>query len=151
MIALIQRVSKAKVYINNEIYSEISKGYVVLVGFCKEDNEKITEKMAEKIFNLRIMADNQGKMNLNLSQSKGEVLLVSQFTLCADASQRRPSFINALDENKAKKLFDLLAKKLKEKNIFVKTGKFGDYMQVEIINDGPTTIILDSRELIKNL
>jgi D-tyrosyl-tRNA(Tyr) deacylase len=145
MIAVIQRVKSGKVLIEEKIYSKIDKGYVILVGFCQKDNENIVLKMTEKIANLRIMADENGKMNLNLSKVKGEILLVSQFTLCADTSQRRPSFINALNEKEAKKLYQFLIKKLQEKNIPVKTGSFGNYMTVEIINDGPTTIILDSK------
>lgn len=146
MISVIQRVKKASVIVENKTFSKIDKGYAILVGFCQEDNEKIVEKMAEKIANLRIMADDKGKMNLNLSQTKGEILLVSQFTLCADTSQRRPSFIKAMKEDEAKKLYHFLIKKLQEKNLVVKTGKFGCYMEVEIINDGPVTIILDSNE-----
>lgn len=146
MIAVIQRVKKAKVSVENKIYSEINQGYAILIGFCENDNEKTAEKMAEKIANLRIMPDDQGKMNLNLAQASGEILLVSQFTLCADTSQRRPSFIKAMKEDEAKKLYEYLIKKLQEKNLVVKTGKFGYYMEVEIINDGPTTIIFDSRE-----
>lgn len=143
MISLIQRVKSGKVFVDNKIYSQINHGYVILVGFCENDNEEIVKKMAEKIANLRIMADDQGKMNLNISQVNGEILLVSQFTLCADISQRRPSFIKALKEDEAKKLYEYLIKKLQEKNLVVKTGKFGSYMEVEIINDGPTTIILN--------
>lgn len=146
MILVIQRVKQASVLIENKIFSQISKGYAILVGFCQGDNEKIVEKMAEKIANLRIMADKEGKMNLNLSQVGGEILLVSQFTLCADTSQRRPSFIKAMKEEEAKKMYELLIKKLEEKNLSVKTGNFGHYMEVEIINDGPVTIVLDSRE-----
>lgn len=150
MIILIQRVKKGKVTVGKQVISKIGLGYVVFVGFCQNDNEKIVEKMAEKIANLRIMADEQGKMNLNLSQVNGEILLVSQFTLCADTSQRRPSFIKALKENEAKRLYEFLIKKLKEKKIPIKTGKFGSYMEVEIHNDGPVTIILDSQKLKLN-
>jgi D-tyrosyl-tRNA(Tyr) deacylase len=146
MIAVVQRVKSGKVLVDEKIFSQINQGYVILVGFCQGDNENIVLKMAEKIANLRIMADENGKMNLNLSQVKGEILLVSQFTLCADTSQRRPSFISALNEEEAKKLYQFLIKKLQEKNIPVKTGSFGNYMTVEIINDGPTTIILDSKD-----
>jgi len=102
--------------------------------------------MAEKIANLRIMTDKEGKMNFNLSKFGGEVLLVSQFTLCANTSQRRPSFIKAAKPEEAKKLYHFLIQKLKEKNLPVKTGSFGNYMIVEIINDGPVTIILDSKD-----
>lgn len=144
MVVLIQRVKSGKVFVEGKIYSQIGKGYVILVGFCRGDDEKIVEKIAEKIANLRIMADEKGKMNYNLSQVGGEILLVSQFTLCADTSQRRPSFIKALKEEEAKRLYEFLVKKLQEKNLPVRTGKFGYYMQVEIINDGPVTIILET-------
>jgi len=146
MICLIQRVKSGKVLIDGKIYAKIGKGYVILVGFYQDDNENIVSKMAEKIANLRIMADENGKMNFNLLQVGGEILLVSQFTLCADTSQRRPSFIKALKEEEAKKLYQILIKKLQEKNLVVKTGSFGNYMIVEIINDGPVTIILDSKD-----
>lgn len=146
MISIVQRVKSGRVLIENKVYSQINKGYVILVGFCHDDNENVVLKMAEKIANLRIMADKNGKMNLNLSQVGGEILLVSQFTLCADTSQRRPSFISALNEVEAKKLYQFLIKKLQEKNIPVKTGSFGNYMTVEIINDGPVTIILNSKD-----
>lgn len=145
MIAVIQRVSQGKVSINNQIYSQIGKGYVILVGFCQEDNEKEVIKMAEKIANLRVMVDEKGKMNLSIIDTKGEILFVSQFTLCGDTSQRRPSFIHAKKPEEAEKLYQLLIDKLKEKNIPVKTGKFGEYMEVEIHNDGPVTIILNSQ------
>ncbi|MDH7476654.1 MAG: D-aminoacyl-tRNA deacylase [Microgenomates group bacterium] len=146
MISLIQRVEKGRVYLANKVLSKIGKGYVILVGFCQGDNEETVKKMAEKIANLRIMADENGKMNLNISQASGEILLVSQFTLCADTLQRRPSFIKALKEDEAEKLYELLIRLLTERNIPVKTGKFGHYMTVEIINDEPVTIILDSKD-----
>lgn len=149
MIAVIQRVTEASVKIEGKVCSEIKKGYVILVGFCQGDNQKTVEKMAEKVVNLRIMADERGKMNLTLLQTGGEILLVSQFTLCADTSQRRPSFIKAMKEEEAKKLYDFLIKKLREKNLQVKTGKFGHYMEVEIVNNGPVTIVLDSKEILK--
>jgi D-tyrosyl-tRNA(Tyr) deacylase len=143
MKVVIQRVKKGLVSIDGKIFSQIGKGYVILVGFCQGDDKDRVEKMAEKIFNLRIMADENGKMNYNLSQVGGEVLVVSQFTLCADTSQRRPSFISALKEDEAKILYDYLIELLKNKGLSVKTGKFGAYMTVEIINDGPVTIVID--------
>ena len=146
MITVIQRVKSGRVLIDNKIYSQINRGYVILTGFCQDDDENVVSKMAEKIANLRIMPDEGGKMNLALSQVNGEILLISQFTLCADTSQRRPSFIKALEPKKAEKLYHLLAKKLEEKNLVVKTGQFGSYMIVEIVNDGPVTIILDSKD-----
>ena len=149
MIALIQRVKKAKVQINKRIYSEISKGYTILLGILKDDTEEDVKKLARKIANLRIMSDNQGKMNLDIKQAKGEILLVSQFTLAADLSKgRRPSFIKAKKPDEALKLYKLFIKELENQNIPVKTGKFGTYMQVHIQNDGPVTIIVDSK-LIK--
>ncbi len=144
MIAVVQRVKKASVLINNETYSQIGKGYLIFIGFCQDDNEKTVEKMAGKIANLRVMADDKGKMNLNINQANGEILLVSQFTLCADTSQRRPSFIKAKKTDEAKKLYQQLIHQLTEKNLPVKTGCFGCYMEVEIINDGPVTIILNT-------
>jgi D-tyrosyl-tRNA(Tyr) deacylase len=143
MKVVIQRVKKGTVLVDGKIFSQINKGYVILVGFCQGDDRKKVEKIAEKIFNLRIMADENGKMNYNLSQVNGELLIVSQFTLCADTSQRRPSFISALKEDEAKILYDYLIELLKNKGLSVKTGKFGCYMTVEIINDGPVTIVMD--------
>jgi D-tyrosyl-tRNA(Tyr) deacylase len=142
MKVVIQRVKKGAVLIDGKIFSQIEKGYVILVGFCQGDHKGKVEKMAEKIFNLRIMADENGKMNYNLSQVDGEVLVVSQFTLCAETSQRRPSFIYALKEDEAKILYDYLIELLKNKGLSVKAGKFGAYMTVEIINDGPVTIVI---------
>ncbi len=143
MIALVQRVKWGRVLTEGKIYSQIRRGYVVLVGFCQEDDEDDVFKMAEKIANLRVMADKNGKMNLSILDVKGEILLVSQFTLCADTSQRRPSFIKAKNPAEAEKLYQLLISQLAQKNIPVKTGKFGHYMEVELLNDGPVTIILD--------
>lgn len=143
MKVVIQRVKRGAVLVEGKIFSQIEKGYVVLVGFCREDTKEKVEKMAEKIFNLRIMADEKGKMNYSLSQVGAELLVVSQFTLCADTSQRRPSFIFAMNEKEAEKLFNLFVEKLKEKGLLVKTGKFGHYMEVEIHNDGPVTIVLE--------
>lgn len=144
MITVIQRVTQGKVFVEDRLYSQIHKGYVILVGFCEEDNENDVVKMSNKIANLRVMADENGKMNLSIIDAKAEILLVSQFTLCGDVSQRRPSFIHAKKPDEAEKLYRLLIKKLKEKNIPVKTGKFGEYMDVQIYNDGPVTIILNS-------
>lgn len=146
MIIVVQRVKKAKVLIDNKTYSQIDKGYAILVGFCQQDKEEDVIQMAQKIANLRVMADVKKKMNLSIIDVKAEILLVSQFTLCADTSQRRPSFLSAKNPKEAKNLYKLLIKKLQEKNIPVKTGKFGHYMTVEIVNDGPVTIIMDSKK-----
>jgi D-tyrosyl-tRNA(Tyr) deacylase len=143
MKVVIQRVKKGAVLVDGKIFSQIDKGYVILVGFCQGDDKGKVEKMAEKILNLRIMADENEKMNYNISQVNGELLIVSQFTLCADTSQRRPSFISASKEDEAKILYDYLIELLKNKGLPLKTGKFGAYMTVEIINDGPVTIVMD--------
>ena len=147
MIALIQRVSQAKVSIDKKVYSQIGQGYVILLGIFKEDTEKDVDKLAEKISTIRIMPDAKGKIDKSILDSKEEILLVSQFTLCADVrGGRRPSFINAKEPKEAERLYLLLAKKLEEKHIPVKTGKFAAYMQVQILNDGPVTIILDTKQ-----
>lgn len=147
MIAVVQRVKQGKVIIDQKIYSQIDHGYVILLGVCEDDNEKDVEKLTEKISTLRIMADSAGKMNKSILETKGEILLVSQFTLCADSSQgRRPSFIKAKKPDEAEKLYEFLAKKLTEKGISTKTGNFGAKMEIQIFNDGPVTIIVDTRD-----
>lgn len=146
MIALIQRVTKGKVTTKERVVSEIGKGYVVLLGIFEEDTEKDVEKLAEKISTLRIMSDENEKMNLSITDAKGEILVVSQFTLVADLTYgRRPSFIKAKNPDEAKKIYELFVSILKSKDIPVKTGEFGTYMQLEIHNDGPVTIIADSK------
>lgn len=148
MIALIQRVSEGSVTVNNKLFSEIGKGYVILLGIFEEDGVKDIDKVVEKIANLRIMSDEHDKMNRSILDTKGEVLLVSQFTLCADLTYgRRPSFIKAKKPDEAKKLYDLTTQKLKDKGISVKNGKFGEYMEVAIKNDGPVTVILNSKTI----
>lgn len=144
MKVVVQRVKKARVLVEKKVFSEIGNGYLALVGFCQDDIQEKVLKMADKLANLRVMADENGKMNYNLIQTKGEILVVSQFTLCADTSQRRPSFISALKEEQAKKLYLLLIDQLKKRGLTVKAGKFGSYMEVELVNDGPVTIILEN-------
>jgi D-tyrosyl-tRNA(Tyr) deacylase len=147
MIAVIQRVTKASVTIEDRVMSEIGNGYVILLEIFEDDTEKDIEKIVDKIIHLRVMADQNNKMNLSIEDVKGEILLVPQFTLCADTSQRRPSFIRAMEPKKAEALFHHVAGELKKYNIPVKTGKFGAYMNVEIQNDGPVTIIIDTKKL----
>lgn len=148
MIAVVQRVNKGKVSIDNKTFSEIGKGYIILLGILKEDTDKEVRKLVEKIVNLRIMSDNKGKMNLSISDVKGEILVVSQFTLASDLTfGRRPSFIKAKEPKEAERLYNLFVEKVKNKEVRVKTGKFGEYMQVEIQNDGPVTIILNTLEI----
>ncbi len=146
MRILVQRSKNSKVTIDNEINGNIEKGFVVLVGFTHTDNENIINKMIEKLINLRIFEDEKGLMNLSLMDIEGEILSISQFTLYADTTNgRRPSFINAMRPEEATLLYDLFNKKLREKNIKVETGVFGADMKVEIYNDGPVTIMLDSK------
>lgn len=148
MLAVVQRVNQGKVLTDKKVYSQIDKGYVVLLGIWEDDVEDDVEKLAEKIATLRIVADSEGKMNLSIQDVKGEVLVISQFTLCADLSAgRRPSFIKAKNPKEAEKLYQLFAEKLASKDLKVKTGKFGNYMEVQIFNDGPVTIIIDSKNL----
>jgi len=145
MKVLIQRVSKGSVTINDKIVSSIGHGYVILLGIFKKDTETDIGKLVPKILNLRIMDDENGVMNKSILESHEEILVVSQFTLCADTKKgRRPSYINAMRPEKAKTLYEFFIQKLKDTNLSIKTGVFGGLMQVEIINDGPTTILLES-------
>ncbi len=148
MRVVLQRSKNSKVTIDNKINGEISDGLVILVGFTNNDNEQIIEKMIDKIINLRIFEDENELMNLSLLDTKGSILSISQFTLYANAKKgRRPSFTDALEPKEASRLYDVFNKKLKEKDISVETGQFQSDMKVEIYNDGPVTIILDSKEL----
>lgn len=146
MRALIQRVTSGKVKVDNKLISEIGNGYVVLLGVKEGDSEKEADFLAEKIVNLRVMSDEQGKMNRSILDVVGEILVVSQFTLYADTTAgRRPSFITAAKPDEANKLYLYLIDKLRTLGVkSVQTGEFGAYMSVEIINEGPVTIMLDT-------
>ena len=149
MRAVIQRSKKSKVTIDGKVNGEIDHGYVVLVGFTEGDNEAIIDKMVNKIVNLRIFEDDQGKINLSILDINGSILSISQFTLYANCKEgRRPSFTEALNPTEATKLYDIFNEKLR-KYVIVETGIFGADMKVEIYNDGPVTIVLDSNELFK--
>jgi D-aminoacyl-tRNA deacylase len=147
MRLVIQRVEKAKVLRQAQDKSwknigEIGIGLFVLVGIKKGDSEKEAETLAQKLSKLRVMSDKAGKMNLSVNDIRGKVLVVSQFTLHADTSGgNRPSFIDAEEPENAKKLYELFIEKLKENEIKVETGSFGDYMKIETTLDGPVTII----------
>ncbi len=144
MRVLVQRVTSANVKVDNKIVGEINHGLLLLVGFTQSDTSKEIDHMVDKVINLRIFDDENGVMNKSLLDTKGSLLSVSQFTLYADATKgRRPSYINALNGDKAIVLYNEFNKKLKEKNIQVATGIFGADMQVELINDGPITIMLE--------
>ena len=148
MIALVQRVIKASVSISNNEINRIDQGLVVLLGVKEADTEKQAKFLAEKTAHLRVMSDENDKMNLSVIDAKGSILVISQFTLAADCSAgRRPSFIRSAKPDLAQKLYNLYISELKKYSIKkVVTGKFGAYMKVEIINDGPVTIIIDSED-----
>lgn len=150
MRILVQRVKNASVTIDGQLFSQIKQGYLLLVGFSNNDDENIVELMTQKLLNLRICDDSDGKMNLSIIDTKGEILSVSQFTLYADASKgRRPSFIEACNPERAVQLYDYFNDNLRKSGLKVETGKFRAEMDVQLVNSGPITIMLDSDIIIK--
>lgn len=148
MRGVVQRVSYAKVTVDEEIKGEINKGIMLLLGISNDDENKDLDYIFDKVINLRIFEDEEGKMNKSLLDVGGSILVVSQFTLQGDARKgRRPSFINAARPEKAVDYYNRFIAKCKEKNIETKTGVFGAHMQVELCNDGPVTILLDSTKV----
>ena len=146
--AVIQRVSRASVSIDHEIVSSIKKGLLVLLGVGEDDDNSDVVYLAEKTAGLRIFEDNEGKMNLSVSDVNGEILVISQFTLYADCRKgRRPSFTDAAKPEKAIPLYSAYVSALKNMGLKVETGVFQAYMEVELVNDGPVTIMLDSKKL----
>jgi len=151
MRAVIQRVSKASVEVDKQKISQINQGMLVLLGIKKGDTIKEAELLAKKAVNLRIFADKANKMNLSLLDINGQVIVVSQFTLYGNCKKgRRPSFVEAALPEKADSLYQYFVQYLKNENVYVQTGQFQAFMQVELINDGPVTFILDSDELQNN-
>ncbi len=147
MRAVIQRVKSASVTVDNEIIGKIGKGILVLLGISVNDLEKDALYLLEKTLNLRIFEDSEDKMNLSLLDISGELLVVSQFTLYGDTRKgRRPSFIEAAPPEKANALYEYFVSAAKQKLLQVETGKFQAMMDVELINDGPVTILLDSNK-----
>lgn len=147
MKIVLQRVTQARVLVQEQTIGEIGKGYLVLLGIEQEDTEEIAEKMADKIQKLRLFEDDQGKTNLNAEQVKGEVLVVSQFTLCADCRKgNRPSFTGAAKPDKAAALYEYFIALCESRFFRVAHGSFGADMQVELCNDGPFTVLLNSNE-----
>ena len=147
MKALLQRVSSASVTVVDKKISEIGEGLLILLGVVAQDIEKDIDYLVNKTAGLRIFKDDTNNMNLSLKDVGGEALVVSQFTLCADTRKgRRPSFINAAPNEVADSVYQQYCEKLRGENICVKTGQFGAMMEVAMINDGPVTIVLDSRE-----
>ncbi len=147
MKALLQRVTGASVSVAGEVVGKIGRGLVIFVGVASGDTEKDTHYLVQKTINLRIFSDEAGKFNISALDIKGELLVVSQFTLLADTSKgRRPSFIDAAPPAQAEELFEQFVEQARATGLKVATGRFQQYMQVEIHNDGPVTILLDSRE-----
>ena len=148
MRAVVQRVSRARVLVDDQVTGEIGAGLLVLLGVGRNDNEESAAYLAEKITNLRIFGDDQGKMNRSLVDAGGAALVVSQFTLYGDArGQRRPSFINAASPEEGKRLYEEFVKALRGLGVRVETGVFQAYMRVELTNDGPVTLLLDSEKV----
>ena len=148
MTVVIQRVINANVKINNSEERSISNGLVILLGIHKDDTEKEISYLVDKIIGLRIFNDDNDKMNYSLLDIDGSVLIISQFTLCADLRRgRRPSFINASDPKKGKVLYNNFVQMFKRKGLNVKTGEFGAHMNVNLINNGPVTFVIDTNDI----
>ena len=143
MKAVVTRVSSASVTIDGVVEGAIDKGYLVLLGVGPDDTEAVCDKLAEKICNLRVFEDENGKMNLNLEQVGGSLLVISQFTLYADTSSRRPGFSGAAKPDIAIPLYERFMEKCRERGFRVEHGQFGADMKVASVNDGPVTILYD--------
>lgn len=144
MRAVVTRVSSASVTIDGQVEGAIDKGYLILLGVGPSDNEAVCDKLAEKICNLRVFEDENGKMNLNLEQVGGAMLVVSQFTLYADTASRRPGFSHAAKPDLAVPLYERFMDQCRARGFRVEHGRFGADMQVASVNDGPVTILYDS-------
>lgn len=145
---VVQRVTSSKVVVDNNIIGEIGKGINILIGISQDDTEEDLRYIRDKIVNLRIFEDENDKMNLSLLDVKGDILAISQFTLYGDCRKgRRPNFMNALGGEQAEILYDKFVMLLKETGLKIETGKFGAHMKVDIHNDGPVTLMLDSKKL----
>ncbi len=149
MKALLQRVTKASVTVDGEVVGNIGNGLVVLVGVARGDTTKDTQYLAQKTVGMRIFTDSEGKFNLSALDISGELLIVSQFTLLADTRKgRRPSFTDAASSAQAEELFNQFVAEVQSSGLKVETGRFQTHMLVEIHNDGPVTIMLDSKDKI---
>ena len=147
MKALLQRVDEAGVSVEGKLTGEIGKGLCVFLGVVHEDTEKDITWLADKIVNLRIFEDGSGKMNRSVIDEKGEILVVSQFTLCGDCKKgRRPSWTNAAEPSFANSMYEKFLKEIEIRGVRTATGVFQAYMKVEICNDGPVTLMIDTRE-----
>ena len=149
MKIVIQRVLEAKVEVDGDICGQIGEGYLLLLGVSNEDTKEIADKMIEKVARLRIFKDDEEKINLSIGQIDGEVLVVSQFTLYADCRKgNRPSFVNAGNPAMAEELYEYVLKRCEELFRRTQHGIFGADMKVSLVNDGPFTIVLDSKEIL---
>ncbi|MBE6042083.1 MAG: D-tyrosyl-tRNA(Tyr) deacylase [Clostridiales bacterium] len=145
---VIQRVQHASVTVDGEVIGKIGRGYMVLIGVCEEDDEAIADKMTDKMIKLRINEDAEGKTNLSLADVGGELLLISQFTLYANCKKgNRPSFVEAGSPDRANELYEYIIDRCRKSVPVVEKGSFGAHMEVELLNDGPFTIVLDSDRL----
>ena len=148
MRVALQRVIRAKVTVGSETTGEIGPGMLLLVGVGRDDNEETCRRMASKVARLRIFDDDAGKMNLSLLDTHGQALAVSQFTLYADTNRGlRPSFTNAGEPGRAKALYERFVSELSYLGVLTRTGRFGAHMAVELVNDGPVTLVLEDKEL----
>jgi len=148
MRAVVQRVSRARVTVNREVTGEIAGGLLVLIGVSQSDSESAADYLVEKIAGLRVFEDSEGKMNRSLAESGGAALVVSQFTLYGDVRRgKRPSFDAAARPEQARKLYEHFVGKLRAAGVRCETGRFQEMMQVELVNNGPVTILLDSEKI----
>lgn len=146
MRAVVQRVTSSKVEVDNKVVGEISRGFNLLLGISKDDTIEDLKYIKDKVINLRVFEDEDDKMNLSLLDIKGDILAISQFTLYGDCRKgRRPNFMNAMGGDGARELYETFVNMLKESGLKVETGEFGAHMKVDIQNDGPVTIMLDSK------
>ena len=147
MIAVIQRAKSGSVSVDEKIISQIELGFVILLGVTDEDDETDADYLAGKIFHLRVFNDKDKKMNLSIQDVKGSALVISQFTLCADTHKgRRPSFIHAASPEKGNTLYEYFIAQIENNGVPVKSGKFGAMMNVNLINEGPVTFVLDIKQ-----
>src|SRR5260370_26876443 len=150
MRAVVQRGSRAEVRIDGRIAGQIARGFVVLLGVADGDSDADAAHLVDRILGMRIFADDAGKMNLSLAQAQGALLVVSQFTLLADTnSGRRPSFTKAAAPDEARRRYEHFLSLARKRDVKVETGEFGATVQVDLVNGGPVTIVLDSRENVK--
>ena len=147
MIAVIQRAKSGSVSVDEKIISQIELGFVILLGVTDEDDETDADYLAGKIFHLRVFNDKDKKMNLSIQDVKGSALVISQFTLCADTHKgRRPSFIHAASPEKGNTLYEYFIAQIENNSVPVESGEFGAMMNVNLINEGPVTFVLDSKQ-----